>query len=333
MADGGQGRRISYLKAVSEAVDEEMARDPSVIVMAEDARSGLHGVTTPEIVAKYPDHRVLDLPISEIGFAGAAIGAAMTGLRPVVDFTLASFTYVAMDQLVGQAAKNRYQFGGQCDIPVVFRATMYYRGSSAAQSSDRPYSTFMTVPGLKIVVPSSPADAKGLLKSAIRDPDPVLCFESMPLWRSQGEVPGGDHLVPLGLCEVKRPGTDVTVVAIGEAVSAALTAADRASTHGISVEVVDPRTLVPLDMETILTSVARTGRLVVADPGHLTCSAASEIAASVVERGFHHLRSPVLRVATPDVPVPFSPSLEKGLYPDADRILRAVRQVADAAPV
>lgn len=316
--------RLTYLEAIRQAQLEELRRDENVILMGQDTEVNLFG-TAGGLVEEFGRNRIRDTPISELGFAGAAIGAAMAGLRPIVDFTVATFMLVAMEQIVSQASKSRYMFGGQATIPVVFRGAEYYGASLAAHHSDRPHSTFMTIPGLKIVAPSSPGDAKGLLKSAIRDDDPVLVFEAVSLWTAREEVPDGEHLVPLGHAAVKRPGDDATVVAVGPMVPQALTAAERLADEGISVEVVDPRTLVPMDWATILGSVARTGRLVVADIAPRTCSAASEIQATAVEELFADLRAAPRRVAPPDVPIPFSPALEPQLYPGADEIADAVR--------
>ncbi len=320
-------RPRNYLQAIHEAQWEEMTRDPRVIIMGEDLRRNLFG-TTSGFLEKFGPERVRDVPLSENGFVGAAVGAAMTGLRPIVDITIASFMYCAMDQLVSQAAKNRYMFGGQANIPVVYRAAMFYSGPMGAHHADRPYPMFMNVPGLKIIAPSTPADMKGLLKAAIREDDPVLCFEDQSLWGDRAVIPEGDHVVMLGSADVKRAGDDVTVVAISGAVGLALKAAEILDGEGISVEVVDPRSLVPLDKATILASVAKTGRLVVVDPAHRTCSAASEIAAAAAEEAFADLHAPVLRVTTPDTQMPFSPPLLASLLPSVERIAAAVRRVA-----
>jgi pyruvate dehydrogenase E1 component beta subunit len=237
-----------------------------------------------------------------------------------------------MDQFVNQAAKNRYMFGGQASIPVVFRSAMFYGLNTGAHHSDRPYPMFMNVPGLKIVVPASPVDAKGLLRTAVDSDDPVLIFEACMLWGSKGEVPEEEYRVPFGEARTVREGTDVTVVAISSAVPEAAAAADSLAAEGVSVEVIDPRTLVPLDSEAILSSVARTGRLVVADPAHRTCSAAAEISAIVAEEAFGSLRAPIVRVTTPDTQIPFSPALERQLYPSRLGIADAVRRVAGLAP-
>jgi acetoin:2,6-dichlorophenolindophenol oxidoreductase subunit beta len=314
-------RTLSYRDAIREAMLEEMRRDPSVVVFCEDAR--FWTMPTNGFVDEFGPDRVPVMPISEEGFTGAAIGAAMTGVRPIVDYTIANLMYVAWDQIVNHAAKNRYVFGGQASVPIVFRAAMKYGNATAAQHSDRPYPQLMNVPGLKIVVPSNPADALGLLKTAIRDDDPVVYFEPLLLSGVKGEVPDGEHLVPLGQAAIARPGTDVTVVAIGDAVPAALKAGATLDEQGISIEVIDPRSLVPLDHETILASVAKTGRLVIADPAHKTCGAAAEIAAMVAEEGFSSLRAPIARVVAPDVHPPFSPALERLMYPTPDAIAAA----------
>jgi len=314
-------RTLSYRDAIREAMLEEMRRDPNVVVFCEDAR--FWTMPTNGFVDEFGPDRVPVMPISEEGFTGAAIGAAMTGVRPIVDYTIANLMYVAWDQIVNHAAKNRYVFGGQASVPIVFRAAMKYGNATAAQHSDRPYPQLMNVPGLKIVVPSNPADALGLLKTAIRDDDPVVYFEPLLLSGVKGEVPDGEHLVPLGQAAIARPGTDLTVVAIGDAVPAALKAGATLGEQGISIEVVDPRSLVPLDHETILASVAKTGRLVIADPAHKTCGAAAEIAAMVAEEGFSSLRAPIARVVAPDVHPPFSPALERLMYPTPEAIAAA----------
>ena len=315
-------RTMSYRDAIREAMAEEMRRDPHVVVFCEDGR--FWTMPTNGFVDEFGPDRVPVMPISEEGFTGAAIGAAMTGVRPVVDYTIANLMYVAWDQIVNHAAKNRYLFGGQGSVPVVFRAAMKYANATAAQHSDRPYPQLMNVPGLKIVVPSNPADALGLLKSAIRDDDPVVYLEPLRLWGVKGEVPDGDHLVPLGRAAVAREGRDATVVAIGDAVPAALLAAQGLAGRNVGIEVIDPRTLVPLDKTAILESVAKTGRLVIADPAHKTCGAAAEIAAIVAEEGFASLKAPIVRVTAPDVHPPFSMALEKLMYPTPERIGEAV---------
>jgi pyruvate dehydrogenase E1 component beta subunit len=322
-------RTRSYLQAIHEAQREELLRDPSVILMGQDLHANLYGAAGG-FLREFGPERIRDLPLSEAGFVGAAVGAALTGLRPIVDMTVAAFMFVAMDQFVNQVAKSRYMFGGQADVPVVYRAGMFYGQAKAAHHSDRPYPMFMQVPGLKIVMPATPADAKGLLKMAVRCDDPVLCFEEGNLWSSRGPVSDDpDHTVPFGVAEVRRRGTDVSVVAFGAAVREALAAAAALEGEGISVEVVDPRTLVPMDWETIIASVTRTTRLVVVEMANRTCGAAAEVAATVVQEAFWSLAAPIVRVCTPDIPIPFSPALESGLYPDAAKIATAVRTVLE----
>jgi pyruvate dehydrogenase E1 component beta subunit len=323
-------RILTYLKALTEAQREEMRRDESVFLMGNDVRSGLFG-TTKGFVEEFGEERVRDTPLAELGFVGTAVGAAMTGMRPIVDFTIASFVYVAMDQMISQAAKSRYMFGGQVKVPIVFRAALFYGGANAAQHSDRPYPIFMSVPGIKVIAPATPYDAKGLLKAAIRDDDPVFCFEDSTIWFSKGDVPEDDYVVPIGKAAVKRQGKDATIITVAGSLVPALAAADRlAAQDGISVTVVDVRSLVPLDWETILQAAAGTGRVVVVDPAHRTCSAASEISATITEEVFESLKAPIVRVTTPDTHIPFSQPLEKTIYPNADRIVDAVKRVCGA---
>jgi acetoin:2,6-dichlorophenolindophenol oxidoreductase subunit beta len=316
--------RMSYLDAIVQAQIEEMERDDRVIMMGEDI--AIYG--GGKIVERFDANRVWAMPISEGSFTGVGIGAAITGLRPIVDLNIASFVYLASDQIINQAAKLRYMTGGQVQVPVVFRVCMYYGASIAAQHSDRPYSLFLNVPGLKIISPTSPADAKGLLKSAIRDDDPVLFFEDTKLWATKGDVPTDpDALVPIGVADIKRAGTDATVVAISGAMRPTLEAARTLEKDGISIEVVDPRTLKPLDLGTILRSVQKTGRLVIVENAHRIASMSSEIAAAVAEEGLHMLKKPVIRLTAPDVHVPFSPVLEATLFPDAQQIVTAVKKL------
>ncbi|WP_070152488.1 alpha-ketoacid dehydrogenase subunit beta [Sphingobium phenoxybenzoativorans] len=319
--------RITFLEAIRAAQLEEMQRDDKVFIMGEDIVCNVFGTTT-DFVENFGLERVRDTPISENGFVGAGAGAAMVGMRPIIDVTLSSFLYPAMDQIVSIIAKSRYIYGGQASLPLVVRSCMFYGNSNAAQHSDRPYPMLMGVPGLKIIVPSGPRDMKGMLKAAIRDNDPVFCFEDATLWSGKEEVPDDpDFIVPIGKAEVKREGTDVSIFAIGGAVPMAMAAAKILADDGISAEVVDPRTLSPLDREAILKSARKTGRVVAVDPAHLTCSAASEISAIVVEDAFDTLRAPIVRVTTPDTHMPFSPVIEKALYPNKERILAAVRKV------
>ncbi|AOF94801.1 alpha-ketoacid dehydrogenase subunit beta [Sphingobium sp. RAC03] len=323
--------KATYLEAIRQAQHEEMSRDKRVFIMGEDIICNVFGTTTG-FVDSFGVERVRDTPISENGFIGAAAGASMVGMRPIVDATIASFLYPAMDQIMSIIAKSRYIYGGQATLPLVIRTCLFYGNSNAAQHSDRPYSMFMNVPGLKIMVPSSAYDMKGMLKAAIRDDDPVLCFEDSTCWTSKSDMPDDpDFIIPLGKGDIKREGTDISVIAVAGAVPLALKAAQLLAKEGISIEVVDPRSLVPLDKALILKSVRKTGRAITVDPAHQTCSAASEISALIVEQAFDALRGPVLRVATADTHLPFSPAIEKALYPTVDRIVAAARTLVGAA--
>jgi pyruvate dehydrogenase E1 component beta subunit len=279
------------------------------------------------LIDKFGAKRVRNTPIAEAGFVGAAVGAAMAGTRPICEVEFASFFYCAFDQVCNQAAKLRYMSGGQASLPITFRTVYGAMGGAAAQHSETVHAQFLSVPGIKIVVPSGPSDVKGLLKSAIRDNNPVIVFEHGGLGRLREEIPEGDHLVPLGKAAVKRAGDNITVIAIGAMVSKALKVADTLAKENISVEVVDPRTLVPLDEETLLGSVAKTNRVVVADEGHLRGGAATDIAAMIAEKGFDFLDGPVKRVTSLDVPIPFSPPLEKAAVADEARIEAAIREL------
>jgi pyruvate dehydrogenase E1 component beta subunit len=317
-----------------------MQTDERVVIIGEDVEANVYGTTggsgksraaSGDFLEMFGANRIRNTPISEEVIVGACAGAAMTGLRPIVDLSYSSFLYMAMDQFVNQVAKNRYMFGGQASMPVVFRSAMFYGLNTGAHHSDRPYPMFMNVPGLKVVVPASPADAKGLLRTAVDSDDPVLIFEACMLWGTKEDVPEEEYHTPFGVARTVREGSDVTIVAISSAVPEAVKAADELAEQGISAEVLDPRTLVPLDVEAIVSSVQRTGRLVVADPAHRTCSAAAEIAAIVAEEAFSSLTAPIVRVTTPDTQIPFSPALEKQLYPNRYSIADAVRRVTGEA--
>ncbi len=317
-------KRMTYLDALGLAQREELERDPTTIIIGEDislyAAGGAYGSTEAT--------RIRSAPISECGFAGMAIGAAMTGLRPIVDLTIANFIYLAADPIINQAARVRYMTGGQFKVPVTFRASMWHSQANAAQHSDRPYPMFMNVPGLKVVVPATPRDAKGLLKAAIRDDDPVLVFEDNDLWGMKEDVPlDTDFVVPIGKADTKRTGSDVTLISVAGCLRHCLKAADALAKDGISVEVVDLRTLLPLDTDAILGSVSKTGRVAIVDYAHRTMGAAAEIAAIIAEDGFDFLKKPVKRVVTPDVPIPFSPPMERPLYPSKESIMAAVREL------
>jgi pyruvate/2-oxoglutarate/acetoin dehydrogenase E1 component len=318
--------QLNFIQAINQALLEEMERDPSTFLMGEDVVLGAFGATKG-LIDKFGSKRVRNTPISEAGFVGAAVGAAMAGTRPICEVEFASFFYCAFDQVCNQAAKLRYMSGGQARMPITFRAVYGAMGGAAAQHSETVYAQFLSVPGLKLVVPSGPADMKGLLKSAIRDDNPTIVFEHGALGRLSEEAPAGDHLVPLGKAAIKRAGEHATLVAIGAMVPKALKVADKLAKENISVEVIDPRTLIPLDEEAILASVEKTNRFVVADEGHLRGGAAADIAAIVAEKGFDYLDAPLKRVASLDVPIPFSPPLERAAIADEARIEAAIRDV------
>src|SRR5215469_9269284 len=300
-----------------------MRRDAKIFYMSTDA--------LPPLLREFGAERVRATPITEAAFTGIGIGAAGCGFRPIVDWRQVTFCFVAMDQIVNQAAKIHYMFGGQVTFPILFRASVGGGGRIAAQHSQSPYSMFMNVAGLKMFLPSTPYDMKGLLKTAIRDNNPVISFESGRLMGRKGEVPDGDYTIPLGVADVKREGSDVTVVAVAWLVHEALAAAETLAAEGISVEVVDPRTLVPLDTETIRQSVRKTGRLVIADEAGPTAGFSAEVAAVVTEDAatFAYLKAPVKRVCALQVPIPYSPILESHVFPDRKRITAGIREVLE----
>lgn len=319
-------RLLNGVAAIQEALREEMRRDERVFLMGEDLRQAVFGVTTP-LFDEFGPERVRNTPISESAIVGCALGAAMTGMRPVVEIMFEDFLLVCADAILNQVAKQRYMTGGQATIPLVIRVPGGCGLSAGGQHSQSLEATFIHYPGLKVACPSTPTDMKGLLKRAIRDPNPVLFFEHKALYYEGGEVPEGEYLIPFGVADVKRVGTDVTVVAILGSVPVALRAAEDLAAEGVSVEVVDPRTLVPLDEETILASVRKTHRLVVVEEGPLTGGIGAEIAARVAERAVEYLDAPIVRVAAPDVVIPFTPALESLVPPDEGRIAAAVRRV------
>ncbi|MFQ5924766.1 MAG: alpha-ketoacid dehydrogenase subunit beta [Dehalococcoidia bacterium] len=323
-------REITFTQAITEALNEEMARDPTVFLLGEDvgAYGGILGQTTG-LYDKYGPERVRDTPISETAIVGAAVGAAAAGMRPVPEIMFCDFLGVPMDEILNQVAKMRYMFGGKAMLPLVIRTLIGAGIGAAAQHSQCLEALFMHIPGIKVVVPSTPYDAKGLLKSAIRDDSPVIYFEHkllilMPL---QGEVPKKEYTIPLGKADIKREGKDVTIVATALMVHRALAAAAKLQERGISIEVIDPRTLVPLDKQTILDSVKKTGRLVLFTEECKTGSSAAEIAAIVAEEAFDHLDAPIKRVNAPDIPVPFSAVLEKFYMPDEEDLIKAVTEI------
>lgn len=323
-------RELYFIRAMYEGLRDAMREDETVVVIGEDVDRSIIGATRG-LIEEFGPERVRNTPISEATFVGACIGAAAAGLRPVVDLMVGSFFYVAMDQVANQAAKLPYMSGGQISLPLVYFAATGPSSSAAAQHSENPHPMLMNLAGLKIVMPGTPHDAKGLMLSAIRDANPVVYLQDAVLGGAKGPVPEESYAIPLGVGDVKREGDDITVVAIGSLVLKALTVAAELEGEGISVEVVDPRSLVPLDRETILASVRKTGRLVVCDNARLTCSAASEIAATVAEGAWDALKAPPRRVAWEDVPVPFSPVLEKRALVGEDDIRVAVLRTVGAA--
>lgn len=326
---------MTFIGAIGAAQQEAMAADPRVILIGEDVEANVYGTTggskqraeQGDFVQQFGKLRIRNTPISEEAIVGAAIGAAMTGLRPIVDLSYSSFLYMAMDQFVNQAAKNRYMFGGQSRLPVLFRSAMFYGLNTGAHHSDRPYPMFMGVPGLKVIAPASARDAKGLMRAAIDSDDPVLSFEAVPLWGQKEEVEDGEFTIPLGVARTRREGSDVTLVAVSGSVPLAMQAAEEMAGRGVSCEVIDPRTLAPLDTKAIVRSVLKTGRLVVAEPAHRTCGAAAEIAAVVADEAMHALRAPIKRVCALNMQVPFSPALEGEIYPTKEGITAAIEAV------
>jgi len=316
--------------ALNDALREELARDPNVFLMGEEVAEyqGAYKVTRG-LLQEFGAKRVIDTPITELGFAGLGVGAAMVGLRPIIEFMTFNFSILAADQMVNSAAKMLYMSGGQYKIPIVFRGpggSAYQVSSQHSQALESWYAYF---PGLKVVMPSTPADAKGLLKSAIRDDDPVIFIEQERMYGMKGEVPEDeDFTIPLGVADIKREGTDATIVARSLMVPTALKAAEELEKEGISCEVIDPRTIRPLDIDTIITSVQKTNRVVVAEESHPFCGVSAEITAEIQERAFDYLDAPVKRVSGVDVPMPYAKNLELLAIPDVPQIVAAVREVA-----
>jgi acetoin:2,6-dichlorophenolindophenol oxidoreductase subunit beta len=321
-------RELTYVEALNEGLREEMRRDPSVFVMGEDVAGwgggGIFGVTKG-LIDEFGSERVRDTPISEEAIAAVAIGAAATGSRPVAEIMYVDFIGLAMEPIVNQAAKLRYMFGGKAKVPVVIRAQEGAGRGNAAQHSQSLEAWFCHIPGLKVVTPSTPADAKGLLKSAIRDDNPVIFLEHKVLYFTKGPVPSDEYLVPLGVADVKRHGRDVTVVGVHTMVGKALQAAEQLAEEGIELEVIDPRTLVPLDEQTIIDSVKKTGRLIVSHEAYTRGGYGAEIIARVVDAAFDYLDAPPLRVCGRDVPVPYSAVLETAALPQVEDVVAAAR--------
>lgn len=319
-------REITLSKAVNEAIAEEMRRDATVILMGEDvAEAGTPFKVLSGLVEEFGPERVIDTPISEPGFTGIAVGAAMTGLRPIVDIMFGDFLFLIMDQLCNQAAKTHYMSGGKLKVPMVVRTNMGATRRSAAQHSQSLHALAAHIPGLKVAMPSSAFEAKGLLKTAIRDDNPVIIFEDKLMYQDKAGVPEEEYLIPFGKAEVLREGRDITFVATSSMRQVAEKAADILAADGVSAEVIDPRTIVPLDEETILASVRKTSRAIVIDEGHQSFGVTAEIAARIAEKAFYHLDAPVGRMGAMDVPVPFSPALEDLTVPTPERLVERAK--------
>jgi pyruvate dehydrogenase E1 component beta subunit len=325
-APAAQGtRELTLSQAVNEAFREEMRRDPTIFVIGEDvAEAGTPFKVLAGLVDEFGTERVVDSPISEPGITGLALGAAMTGMRPVVDIMFGDFLTLIMDQVVNQAAKIHYMSGGSLKAPLTVRTTLGATRRSGAQHSQSLHAWLAHIPGLKVALPATPYDAKGLYKTAIRDDNPTVLFEDKMMFTQKGPVPDEEYLIPFGVADVKREGEDVTLIATSSMVYVALDAAAELENAGVSAEVVDPRTLVPLDRDTLIASARKTGRVVVVDEGHESYGASAELAAVVAECAFWHLDAPVRRLGAMDVPIPFSPPLEDETVPTPERVVQAV---------
>ncbi len=319
---------ITYREAVGQAMAEEMRRDETIFLVGEDvAGSGGIFKCSDGMLDEFGPERVIDSPISEAGYVGMTVGAAMTGMRPIAEIMFGDFSLLTMDQLINQAAKIRYMTGGQATVPLTIRTTMGAGRSSAAQHSQSFHSMYAHIPGLKVAIPSCPRDAKGLLKTAIRDDNPVVVFEDKMMYNDVGPVPDEDLAIPFGVAEIKRSGTDVSLIATSSMVGVCLEAAERLEALGVSAEVVDPRTLFPLDKETLIESVRKTGYAVVVDEGVLRYGVTGELVALVSEEAFDYLDAPVKRVGAAEIPVPFSPPLEMPTIPDVERVVEVVQSI------
>jgi pyruvate/2-oxoglutarate/acetoin dehydrogenase E1 component len=319
--EGTNLREITFGQAVREAMAEEMRRDPMVFIMGEDvAEAGTPFKVTLGLVDEFGTERVIDAPISEPGFCGLGVGAAMTGMRPIVDIMFGDFLGLVMDQIANQAAKIHYMSGGKLKVPIVFRTSLGATRRAAAQHSQSLQAWPSHIPGLKVALPSTPYDAKGLLKTAIRDDNPVVFIEDKLMHQSKGQVPEGEYLLPFGVADIKRAGTDITLVATSSMVQVALAAASQLAGLGIEAEVIDPRTTVPLDKRTLVESAKKTGRAIVLDEGYESYGVTAEIASVIADQAFYYLDAPVKRMGAMDVPVPFSPPLEDITVPNPERV-------------
>jgi pyruvate/2-oxoglutarate/acetoin dehydrogenase E1 component len=314
-------REITLGQAIREALAEEMRRDPHIFILGEDvAEAGTPFKVLSGLVEEFGPGRVIDSPISEQGITGMCVGAAMTGMRPIVDIMFGDFIGLAMDQIFNQAAKVHYMSGGKLKVPMVVRTTLGATRRTAAQHSQSLHAWVSHIPGLKVVLPSTPYDAKGLLKTAIRDDNPVVFFEDKMMYQLKGPVPEGDYVIPFGVADIKRPGTDITIVATSSMVQVALTAAERLENIGISAEVIDPRTTFPLDKQTLIESARKTSRAIVVDEGYERYGVTAELAAIIADGAFYYLDAPVKRMGAMDVPVPFSPVLEDLTVPTPETV-------------
>ena len=326
-------REITLAKAVNEAIAEEMRRDPTVFLIGEDvAEAGTPFKVLSGLVQEFGPERIIDTPISEPGFMGIAVGAAMTGSRPIVDLMFGDFLFLAMDQLCNQAAKTHYMSGGKLKAPLVLRTNLGATRRSAAQHSQSLHALVAHIPGLKVALPSSAYEAKGLLKTAIRDDNPVVIFEDKLMYQDTAPVPEEEYLIPFGVASVVREGSDITLVATSSMVQVARQAAEALAEEGISAEVIDPRTIVPLDEETILASVRKTGRAIVIDEGYQSFGVTAEIASRISEKAFYYLDAPVQRIGAMDVPVPFSPPLEDLTVPTVKAVVERARLAMKGEP-
>jgi pyruvate dehydrogenase E1 component beta subunit len=321
-------RELTYAEAIREALAEEMRRDPRVFILGEDvAEAGTPFKVLSGLVEEFGKDRVIDTPISEPGFSGLGVGAAMTGMRPVVDLMFGDFLTLAMDQIVNQAAKVHYMSGGKLKVPIVFRTTLGATRRSAAQHSQSLHAWVSHIPGLKVALPSTPYDAKGLLKTAIRDENPVVFFEDKMMYKLKGPVPADDYAIPFGVADVKRAGTDITIVATSSMVQVALGAAKLLDEMGIRAEVIDPRTTFPLDTQTLIESAKKTSRAIVVDEGYERYGVTAEIASVIADGAFYYLDAPVKRMGAMDVPIPFSPSLEDLTVPTEKTVFDMAKQL------
>jgi|TARA_B100000767_G_scaffold70804_1_gene67393 acetoin:2,6-dichlorophenolindophenol oxidoreductase subunit beta len=321
-------RQITLSQAVNEAIAEEMRRDPTIFLIGEDvAEAGTPFKVTAGLVEEFGTERVIDTPISEPGFMGMAVGAAMTGSRPIVDLMFGDFLFLIMDQLCNQAAKAHYMSGGKLNVPLVLRTNLGATRRSAAQHSQSLHALVAHIPGLKVALPSSAYEAKGLLKTAIRDNNPVVIIEDKLMYQDKASVPEEEYLIPFGKANIVREGRDVTLVATSSMRQVCEKAADLLSEDGISAEIIDPRTIVPLDETTILSSVKKTSRAIVVDEGHQSYGVAAEIASIISEKAFYHLDAPVIRMGAMDVPVPFSPVLEDLTVPTPELVAQNARKI------